>query len=169
MALFKNPSTTNFIVAGFFVLILLFLSCEVRSETTFEAGITVLNTSYSEGENIILTERWDDKWEFGIGLIGEQIDKYNRPIDSNMLIFAQRKIRGTDALDDVILGVGLAYLDKTTTVSGSNLNFMLSLEWNRNRDDWFPDYYIFRHVSNAGTTRPNTGQNVLNVGYNFGL
>ena len=80
-------------------------------------------------------------------------------IESNILVFGQRTVY----YKNMNLGLGLAYLDKTTRVNGSNLNYMLSIGY-----DWDKWYLVIRHISNAGTSKPNSGQDMLNIGYNFG-
>lgn len=163
MSLFRNKRMTNFLVTAFILVLLGFLAYEVRADTTtFEGGVTLLNTNNSGGESIMISERWNDTWAVGIGLIGEQKDKYDRNIDNNMLLYGQRLVYGPGWLSELGLGFGISYLNNTTTVTGTHLNYMLSVEYGY--QDW---YLIYRHMSNAGSRAPNTGQDLLSVGYKF--
>ena len=45
---------------------------------------------------------------------------------------------------------------------------MLTIEYSKLRLGFWPDYYLIRHVSNAGVAHPNSGLNLLNFGYRFG-
>lgn len=163
MSLFKNTKGTRIAVGVFLVCILTFFAYEAKGETTAEGGITVLNLEHSDGYNIFITERFNDKWSAGLGLVGEQVDKYEREIDNNLHIFGQRVVSGPGILSRVELGIGLNYALNKTTVNGSNLNYHLSLQL----DVTDKVYFIYRHISNAGSRSPNTGQDLLNFGWRF--
>ena len=159
MALFKNPKPVQLMIGAFIIIFITFLSCESKAETTIEAGATSLNGGFSGGADIFITERWDRKWSVGVGLLGEQTDKYDRHINNNLMLFGQRTVYRKN----FYLGLGLAYIGNTTTVNGSNLNYLLSIGYDFNS----PWYIVIGHISNGGTHPPNNGQELLNVGYAF--
>ncbi len=158
MALFNNTKKAQIVIGCFIILFLGFLSCEAKAGTTFEVGATVLSNEFSGGEVLILSERFGRKWNMGIGLIGDQKDKYDRFIRNNLLAFGQRTVYWRD----FNLGFGLSYIGHETTVNGSKVNFMLSAGY-----DWNRFHVVFRHMSNAGSTPPNAGQDMILIGYSF--
>ena len=166
--LLNNPKPMRWLVVGIIVVFLTFISCEnANAETTFELGVPATSLHFNESINFVLTERWNGKWQIGLGLVGEQVDKFGRDIRNNMFFFAQRVTRGPGKLDNLLLGVGVGYFGHETSVMGSRLNFTLSIEYNNPRKGIWPDFYVIRHFSNAGTSPPNSGQNLFNFGYSY--
>jgi hypothetical protein len=168
VSLFKNPKPVRYVIAGFIILALVFFAYEAKaSQTSFEGGVAFTSIIISgRGPNIILTEKWD-KWVLGMGLIGEQVDKWDRDIKNNMFVFGERRVCGPEYLKNLCLGMGLGYFQHTTPSMGSKLNFQLSVEYKFEHKGILPDYFVFRHLSNGGTSPPNAGQNMFNVGYRF--
>ena len=160
MNLFNNKDKIKIVILSFLILFIGFLSCEsIKAETVFEAGATSLSADFSGGADIFITERWDRKWNMGIGLLGEQTTKYDVNINNNLMLFGERTVYR----QDFYLGLGLAYLGNTTAVNGSHLNYLLSVGY-----DWNNWGIVLRHISNAGTSPPNSGQELLNIRYAFG-
>lgn len=166
--LFDNPKPARYIILGFVILLVLFLVNEAKADTTIELGAPAISYNFTSanGPIFILSERWE-KWNVGFGLVGQQDDKYDRTISNNIFIHGQRTVRGWGWADDLILGVGLAYFNNTSVDMGSHLNFSLSLEYNKRRKSWLPDYAVIRHFSSAGSKSPNAGQDALLIGWYF--
>ncbi len=188
--LFNNPRGARIAIVVFVILLLWFFARESSAETTVEIGPTFLGSTLSDSVDLILSEKWDDKWRIGLGVIGAQnyydthVHKYDRPIkglestwrtvhnhkfniNNNIFVYGQRIVKGYGKLDKVYLGLGAAYFNTTSKVVGSRFNFALSIEYVYPRVDYWPDYYVLRHFSNAGSESPNPGQNALNVGWSF--
>jgi hypothetical protein len=69
---------------------------------------------------------------------------------------------------ELFIGLGAAYKNKTDSLDGSNWNFAEQLGWR------FPKLasghrleFTIRHVSNAGLSKPNRGEDFLTLGYVF--
>lgn len=166
--LFDNPRPARYVILGFIILIGFFLAYEVKAETTIELGAPAISYKFTtaNGPLFIISER-TEKWNVGFGLIGQQEDKHNRVISNNIFIHGQRIVRGRGWLDHTILGVGLAYFNNTTPNMGCNINFSLSLEYNKRQKSLIPDYFVIRHFSSAGSCRPNAGQDAFLIGWYF--
>lgn len=155
----------HYLLGGFFLIFLSFLSCEdPKAETIVEVGVPFITFEVRKPVGaIILIERFD-KWDIGLGLIGPQLDKYGREIRNNLVLFGQRRT----CYKRFCSGFGLAYMGHTSPVLGSKLNYILSIEFTLRGRSLIPDYIIIRHISNGGTESPNYGQDFLNIGYSFG-
>jgi hypothetical protein len=69
-------------------------------------------------------------------------------------------VEGLGRLD---VGIGAVYFNKTDELNGSQLNYSLLLRYNIT-DRWAVSV---RHFSNAGTTKPNTGRDLVLISYRF--
>ncbi len=155
---FNNRAPAIYIIGGFIVAVVLFLSCEARAETRIEWGATFAEAEYSGGAAIFFSETWDDKYLLGFGLVGDQaVD--DAPVKSNMVVIAQRLV----TYKRVTLGFGVANWQHQSRLLGDEFTFSLSLGVEL-RDNW---YLQWRHFSNGGTAKPNAGQDLLMLGYRF--
>ena len=66
---FNNPKPAIYIIAGFIVLVVVFLSYEAKAETQIEWGPTFASSEYSKGSALFFSEVWQDKYLVGFGLI----------------------------------------------------------------------------------------------------
>jgi len=163
MSLFNNPKPVKLVIGAFIIVVLIFFAYDGRAETAVEGGVPFISDNIKlETFNIMLSER-NERWRGGIGLIGDMTYK-SRNVQNNMLVFGERIVRGPGFLDNVILGIGLGYFNNTSHATSSHLNYGLSIEYSIPNTRF---YGIFRHYSNAGTSRPNAGVNMINGGYRF--
>lgn len=167
MNLFNNGKRATKWIVTFIILLLIWFAYESKAEATVEAGITAISAKYSNGNSLILTERFNNKWVIGLGLISDQVYKDSK-IRNNPVFFGQRLVYGPGIFKNVGLGIGAGYLGNTSEINGSKFNYMLSAEYFKPRSGIIPDYFILRHLSNAGSTPPNKGQDLLSFGYVFG-
>lgn len=153
-------------LVGLFILLILFaFAKEARAdEVSVELGATFLSGEYSEGQALILSERFG-KYSVGVGYITEQ---YVTPRNStrtfvmeNVFIQGQRHVRLSDRFE---FGLGVAYFNATNRALGSNFEFSLMVR--ARISDRFS--VQLRHWSNAGSARPNMGQDVVTIAYHFG-
>ena len=169
---FNNPKPAIYFIAGFIVLAALFLSCEAKAETRMDWGATFAGGKYTHGSALFFSEVWQDKYLIGFGLVGDQHRIFNTwgivpgkavptriTVTSNMMIQAQRLV----TYKKVTLGLGIAHWQHTSRIFGDEFTFALSLSYNINRN-WDIRY---RHFSNGGTASPNSGQDILLIGYRF--
>lgn len=165
--LFNNPKPARWAIVGFIILFFFLIFHEnANAETRIDMGIPMVSLHYEEPTSDLIFSEIFDKWVVGMGLIGEQTDKYDREVGNNMFAFGERRVCSNSG--KMCLGLGLAYFQHTSFVVGSNLNYTLSIEYNFEHKGWLPDYFVIRHFSNAGTSPPNPGQNLFNFGYSFG-
>ncbi len=171
---FNNPKPAIYFIAGFIALAAVFLSCEAKAETQFEWGATFAGGKYSNGSALFFSEVFGDgKYLVGFGLVGDQYRTFNTwgivpgkavptkiTVTSNMLVQAQRLI----TFKRVTLGLGVANWQHTSRILGDEFTFALSLSYALN-SSWDIRY---RHFSNGGTATPNSGQDLLLIGYRFG-
>ncbi len=96
----------------------------------------------------------DIDYEFGFNLVGA-----TSTVNNNFGV----NLRLVDGWGPVRLGFGLAYLQHTDFINGSNLNFNL-LAGYRLSSRWTLDY---SHWSNAGTVFPNLGRDMVTLNYKY--
>ena len=158
---FNNPKPAIYFIFAFVALIVLFLAIDAKAETEVEYGATFLSADYSDGAAMFFSEIWADKYLVGFGIIGDQVGKFSEgelPVESNMLIQAQRLV----SYKGVELGIGVATWQHTNRALGDEFTFSLSAGYS------FGNWHVrYRHYSNGGTARPNTGQDLLLIGYRF--
>lgn len=146
------------------------------AETRLEVGPTLLSMEYSDGFSAILFERFDDKWDIGIGWISEQTMHTGDYVDipftteivnrteivhelrENIFIIGQRVFH----VEYFEFGIGIAYFNNINRGLGSKMTLPLTIAFT------WKDYSIrFRHFSNGGSATPNTGQDMVTFGYTF--
>ena len=162
-------------IIALFMGLLLFAFCkEPRAEVTAEVGMGFLSSQLSRGGSFLLTERWGGQYgnaySLGIGFVSEQEvtdssqDFYR--LRENLYIQAQRRvafpIKGCP-IDCWGLGIGVAYFNDTNRALGSHFTIAMSVEFRPNERM----SVNIRHYSNAGSSSPNMGQDMLTLGYTF--
>lgn len=142
-----------------FVLLLAFMFWKEAKAAEFEIGPAVLSGEYSEGGALMINEDFGN-WRIGGGYVSEQYCHCNWPADlsSNIFFHGQRVVR-YKALE---AGIGAAYFQNTNRALGKNLTWSLSL--GVGGDHWS---VRVRHFSNAGSGKPNLGQDMVTIGYRF--
>lgn len=159
---FNNPAPALVLIAAFIVLFFSIRSCEA-SETMLEAGVGFLSAEYSQGQYILVSERFaEGKYEVGFGVWGDQECKCNEgrvDLDTNGFFFAQRNV----FYKRFEMGLGFGYWQNTNRALGKHVTYQLSLAYNL-----FDNVDLrLRHASNAGSGSPNLGQDSLGVSYRF--
>jgi len=168
--IFNNKRKTKIAIVAFLTLLFVWFCTEdsyADSRTLTEFGVAGPNHKFDRGYSLYVTQRWNNKWNVGLGLLSE-MEYYDQTVSNNMVLFGQRLVYGPGIFKDVGLGIGVAYLGNTSVTNGSHLNYMLSMEYFKIRKGIIPDYIVYRHMSNAGTKRPNPGIDAISIGYAFG-
>ncbi len=150
-------------------IVLSLAAVSARAETIVEAGAGFLNWGYSEGQALIVAERFAGKYDIGIGAIERQVcdcrdykpdlDR-ETSIDPLSFIYAQRIFSG----NRLEFGLGFGFWNQTSRVSGSILMFPLSIKYRV----WKRLSIGVRHFSNASSGVPNLGQDMMTLSWNFG-
>ncbi len=162
---FNNPKSALYFIYGFialFILVALVAVKDAKAEMRIEAGAAFLSAEYSDGAALFFSEVWDDKYLLGFGIVGNQKGEFSEgtiDVRSNMVVQAQRLV----TYKRITLGIGPAYWQHTNRAIGSELLFALSLGVNVGKN-WD---IMYRHFSNGGTASPNSGQDLLLIGYRF--
>jgi hypothetical protein len=152
-----KPALPALLAACLFVLITTGPACQA-ADTKIEAGPGVLSAEFSRGYGILLSEIWLGKYALSIGWFSDQ--KFNhRDVDENSFVMAQWLF----SYKKLQLGFGAALWENTNRALGRKFTFQEQIGI-RLRGNWDISY---RHWSNASTAKPNSGQNLLSVGYNF--
>lgn len=162
MKLFDNPKAA---VIAIVIIIGLFFAYKANA-TEFEIGLTYAG-EFNGGTGIVITESVaDGKIDIGIALIGEQTyDKENLVLGNNGNVFfafcARRPGKWSAFLPDVCIGA--AYWIQTSRFIGDELGYHLALKWHITEHASIG----VRHWSNAGTVKPNRGQDLITFGWSF--
>lgn len=164
MKIFNNPKSAVVIIV---LVILLFAAYKQASATEMELGATYAS-GFNNGAGLVLSERVaSGKVELGLALIGEQdYDKENIRLANNGNAFAsfvaERPATWWPILPSEV-HIGAAYWIKTNRFIGDELGYQLALKWRVTESISIN----IRHWSNAGTVKPNRGQDLLTVGWRF--
>lgn len=159
MKLFDNPKPA---VIGIVIVILLFVAYKAKA-TELELGATY-SGEFNDGYALSLVERFGDKFDLGVTLIGEQ-DYKGEVVENNGAVWfgyvAERPKSWVSLLPSEVT-IGAAHWIETNRFIGCQQGYMLALKWR------FKNASLgIRHWSNAGICKPNRGQDVLTFGWRF--
>ena len=142
-----------------FIILLAFFAYKEANALEIEGGPGLLSGEYSEGAAVMITESIG-KFDLGGGYVSHQVCHCTWPahLESNIFFQAQRILEYKAAE----IGIGAAYWQNTNRALGKNLTWSLSL--GVGGEHWS---IRLRHYSNAGSGRPNLGQDMLTLGYSF--
>jgi hypothetical protein len=162
MKLFNNPKKA---VALIMLVILLFAA--YKSEATeMELGATYTG-EFNGGYGITIIERvFDGKMDIGVALISDQ-QWENVSVSNNgnfFLSYVATRPENWWIVLPTEVHIGASHWIKTQSpINGCHLGYLLGLKWR------VTDHASIgiRHWSNAGTCRPNRGQDILTFGWRF--
>jgi len=153
-------------IIGMFMLLLFYaFGKEAKADVSVEIGPTFLSGQYADGQVLTLNEQFDNGYSLGVGYITKQVvtdragDTYY--LRENVFIQGMRHVTVTEKFN---LGLGVGYVNSTNRVLGSNFVFSLLVRYDFT-DRWSAN---IRHFSNAGSSPPNMGQDMITIGYSFG-
>jgi len=171
---FEAVVKPQYIVAAFVVLVLVGFCHEARAEVEpgvqVELGVGFLSGDYSEGQALLLTETFANKYSIGIGVFTEQwVVPRTEPltrVPQTAMVQAYRNVRISENFG---LGLGVAYWNGTSRAVGSEFTFSLLIRYE------IGDHATlnFRHWSSAGSGSvggsrpPNMGQDLFTFGWSF--
>lgn len=148
------------VLVAAFLLVLLYGLANEADAAEIEAGPTFLSSEFSESAYLLLTEKYG-KYSFGIGLVGPQTcycRSDTTDVRQNAFVQVQRLV---PIYRKFSVGIGVSYWNGTSRVNGSHFAFPLSLRYDIN-DRLFVG---LRHWSNAGSAKPNLGQDAIYIGW----
>jgi len=162
MKLFNNPKPVVFAIIA---ILLLFFAYKAKA-TEVEVGPTFTG-QFNGGVGITLMERMlDNNIDVGVALIGDQ-EWNGRTTANNGNVFAAFVASKPETWHWAFpteVTIGAAYWIKTDDrLIGSELGYQLGLKWRFNEHASIG----IRHWSNAGTVKPNRGQDLLTFGWSF--
>jgi hypothetical protein len=157
---FTDKYTPPWVLVTIFVLLALFGLSRESDAAELQMGPTYLSGETSSGAFVLLREDYG-KYSFGIGLTSPQKCRCRTEtvdIDTNAYIQAERNIRVYERFS---VSIGASYWNRTSRVNGSHFAFPLTLRFDIN------DRLSIgvRHWSNAGSARPNLGQDAIYIGW----
>lgn len=161
--IFDNPKPA---IIGILIVLALF-GAYAALATEVEIGPTYAG-KFNNGAGLVLTERVaNGKIDLGLALISEQdFDKENLKLGNNGNVFAafcQTKPESWIVIFPADVCIGGAYWISTNRFIGDELGFHLALKWRLGEHA----SVNIRHWSNAGTSKPNRGQDLLTFGWRF--
>lgn len=162
MKLFNNPPKAIIAIVAVLALFFAYKGCEA---TELELGPTFTG-EFNGGYGLVLTERFlDNKLDFGVALIGEQEWEDVR-VENNGNVFvsfvATKPEHWWNVLPTEVHAGATHWIKAQAPINGCKQGYLLGLKWRIN--DWSIGV---RHWSNAGTCKPNRGQDLLTFGYRF--
>ena len=163
--LLDNPKKAVWGILGFIALFLSYLFFAPDAEAAeFEAGPTYTG-EFNGGFGVVFSERFAGKYDVGISLISAQ-QWENVDIGNNGNVWAAYVAKRPDNWwvflpNEFSLGPS-AWIKTQSPINGCILGYHLGLKYR------IGDASIgIRHWSNAGSCRPNRGQDLLTVGWRF--
>jgi hypothetical protein len=165
--LLNNPKKTVLMILAFVALFLsyLFFGADDAQAVEFEAGPTYTG-EFNGGFGVMFSERFAGKYDVGITLISEQ-DWEAVHATNNGNFWAAYVAKRPDRFwkflpSEFSLGPS-AWIKTQSPINGCILGYHLGLKYR------FGDHVSVgvRHWSNAGSCKPNRGQDLLTVGWTF--
>ena len=163
--IFNNPKKTVYLVLAFVTLFVsyLYFSADADAEE-IEIGPTY-TSEFNGGFGITFSERFSGKYDLGLSLISDQ-SWNNVNVGNNGNFWAAYVVPRPERWWYVLpseLVLGANYWIKTEApITGCNVGYILGLKYR------FDDFSVgWRHWSNAGSCKPNLGQDLLTFGYRF--
>lgn len=159
---FNNPSKA---IVGILLVIGLFVAYESCSATELEVGPTFTG-EFNGGLGLVLMERVHPNIDVGIALISDQEwDGVQAANNGNAFaaFVAERPDGFWRALpDEMHIGASM-WIKDNPPINGCRQGYLLGLKY-RLGDNFSVGV---RHWSNAGTCKPNRGQDLLTFGWRF--
>jgi hypothetical protein len=160
--LFDNPPVA---IVAIVVIILLFAAYKAKA-TEIEVGATYTG-EFNGGAAIVALERVaNERIDIGFALIGQQSYKDVELANNGNVFFAfvaKKPAKMWRVLPDEV-SIGATYWYKIQSpINGGQNGYMLGLKWRITEHASIG----LRHWSNAGTSPPNRGQDLLTYGWRF--
>lgn len=154
---------------GVVLFVLLFIAYNALSASQaaeLEVGATYTG-EFNKGAALAFSERLGGRWDVGLGLVSAQTwDDGVDTAENNGHVWGAFVIERPERWYPIFpseLSLGINYWFKENPpINGCQEGYMLGLKYR------FKDFSIgWRHMSNAGTCRPNRGQDLLMFGWRF--
>lgn len=158
--LLNNPKP---VVIAIVVIIVLFGSYKAFA-TEMELGATFAS-EFNGGYSLSIRERFIDKIDVGVTLVSEQ-DYKGTTLSNNGVIWAAFVAKKPETWWKVLpseVAIGATHWIETSPFIGCQQGYMLNLRW-RLPGNWVAGVW---HGSNAGVCKPNHGQDLLTLGWDF--
>lgn len=164
-SIFNNPKKTVYGILAFLALVVsyLYFSSEAHG-AEMELGPTYTG-EFNGGYALIFTERFSKRYELGLSVISDQ-SWDDVEVGNNGNFWAAYVITRPENFWPVLpseILLGANYWIKTESpITGCHVGYILGAKYR------FSDFSVgWRHWSNAGSCKPNTGQDLLTFGWRF--
>lgn len=146
------------------------LQAHESSNETFVVAAYGTIASGESSDSFAIEAIWEvtPEWEADILYVREQICQCNDGAVDVSRYAGLGLMRRQDWLTKYLspklrLGLGVMYINETNPLMGSQLNFNGKLSWQ------FTDKFSvgWKHLSNAGTAKPNRGQDLIGLTWRF--
>jgi hypothetical protein len=161
VSLFRNPPRVVFVVSLFLALFVASFAVQCRAaDFQFEGGSTVVR-GHAPALAVVVTQpdvvagRADI--EYMINLIGSST--FRGEDQPNQIVAGVQLVNGYGPVD---LGLGLVVMQNEDAYNSGDVNFSLSLRYTYRSFS-----VVLRHYSNAGSSFPNYGRDVLMASWRF--
>lgn len=164
MKLFNNPKPVVIAIVAFVLLMFSYWAFADQGDIEAEFGPTFTG-EFNGGTALLVNYRVFDNVDAGFGLISSQ-EWDDVSIGNNgvyyLNLIAEKPAGWWRVLPDE-MGLGPSgWIKEQAPINGCHLGFNMALKWR------FGDFGVgVRHWSNAGTCKPNRGQDVLTFSYRF--
>lgn len=168
---FNNPGK---VIIAILLVVALFVSyaafAEEEDHIEIAAGPT-FTSEFNGGMAVTLSKRVNPNIDVGISLVSDQ-SWDNVQVGNNGSFFARFVVHRPDGWwaglpSEVQIG-GNYWFKAQPPINGAKEGFLLGLHWNTPQPwAWMPDTVGVTHFSNAGTNKPNRGQDMLLFGWRF--
>jgi hypothetical protein len=158
--LFNNPKSARIAIWAFIVLFVFVIwkVSDAEAETVIGVGAPIVSGNYTDSISLTIAERWDDKWQIDLTIVGEQDVNFSdgmHHLGNNFSIGVQRIVR----YRQLEVGVGVSKWQNTNRAFGCDFTLHPSVAWRRS-ERWAIAY---DHWSNAGTCAPNSGLDMIGI------
>lgn len=153
---------------GLFVIVLLFAfftpwNRALAADMWFDAGATIVRGETPVlGLTLATPGPLDTRLEAGFNLIGSSTYPEKTGRENPVQIAVHAAI--VDGFGPVDVGIGIAVLQNEDAYNSGKVQFMPLLRW------WLWNDRVlltYRHFSNSGSVKPNTGRDFVMVGWRF--
>ena len=184
--LFNNPNKVKLAIGAFLLVAIVAWATTAHSAErtlTFSGGRTIVRAETTVADLAVSQPRFvgDAALEAGITLIGdstygtELVPNYLAknavfPLPVKTMVEVPRHQAGNiaarlalvDGFGNFDIGLGAVWMQHADYLNGSNLNFCLLLGYR-----WQHLQLRYQHISNAGTSPPNVGRDMVLLGWRF--
>ena len=165
--IFNNPKKAVYFIVAFLLLFIAYNAFSAAEAGELHLGPTYTG-EFNGGASLAFSERLGDKFDVGVMLVSAQTwDEGTDKVGNNGMLYGQYIVKRPENWVPVLpseMGLGMNYWVRANPpINGCELGFNMSLKYR------FGEHFGvgWWHSSNAGTCRPNRGQDILFLSWRF--